>query len=211
MAWSMSCKILAATMLILLFEHNIAKGPRFYWVEHFPTKEVCERNSESRLWVRDMYQVLFNKTSRQILARSHRINRFLTNYMNERFEWEGQWKWETAEVGVGLYLSFLQTNAAIRPNDNPPTNPRYLDAGFRAGLPDSGLGSDFSTFFKRNPVFNHAIFYYEDTKKIIKRLSGYRCAQTGAWIANEGFYKWDDRSNEWTPIYYLPWNTDFYY
>lgn len=139
-----------------------------FQVEHFPTKEVCERNSESRLWVRDMYQVLFNKTSRQILARSHRINRFLTNYMNERFEWEGQWKWETAEVGVGLYLSFLQTNAAIRPNDNPPTNPRYLDAGFRAGLPDSGLGSDFSTFFKRNPVFNHAIFYYEDTKKIIK-------------------------------------------
>ncbi|VDO96778.1 unnamed protein product [Heligmosomoides polygyrus] len=211
MASSVCCKVLAAITLILLFEPNTAQSPKHYWISFYPTQDVCQRSTESGFWVRDIYHVLFNKTSRRILARTHGVNSYHTNYVSGHYEWHGKWKWETPEVGLGLYLSFMHGRAEIRVNDNPTTNPRYLDADFRKGLPDTGRGSDFSAFFKENPLFGQAVFYYENTKKIIKRFSGTKCAQTGAWIANEGFYKWDDRSNEWTPIYYLPWNTDFYY
>ncbi|VDP05177.1 unnamed protein product [Heligmosomoides polygyrus] len=122
-----------------------------------------------------------------------------------------KWKWNDTELGIGVYVSFLHGNAEIRKNDNPPTNPVQLQKSFREDLPDTGSGSDFSAFYKGDPLFPQSRFNYEDTKEVVRRLSGTKCAQTEAWVANEGFYKWDYETNEWTPIYYMPWNTDFYY
>ncbi|VDP16763.1 unnamed protein product [Heligmosomoides polygyrus] len=171
------------------------------------TKDICKRSTESGLSRFDAYFVLFNRTTRIITERVFHVNKYRTNAAASVVHW----RWNDTQIGLGLYLSFRHMDSDMRRNDNPPTNPRQLEYGFRESYPDTATGSDFSAFYKGNPLFVEASFYYDNPHRLFKKLAGAKCAQTGAWVTNEGFYKWDYETNEWTPIYYLPWNTDIYY
>ncbi|VDO79761.1 unnamed protein product [Heligmosomoides polygyrus] len=200
-------KIFAAIALTLLLEHHTTEAQEPFKMWTSVTKDICERSTQSGFFTYDTEFVLFNRATRRITKRVWTWNPYRTNSVYSVIDWH----WNDTETGLGLYVSFRHLNSDMRRNDNPPTNPRQLNSTFRESYPDTGTGSDFSAFYKGNPVFFEASFYYDNPHRLFKKLAGSKCGQTGAWVANEGFYKWDYETNEWTPIYYLPWNADFYY
>ncbi|KAK5982958.1 hypothetical protein GCK32_011648 [Trichostrongylus colubriformis] len=79
--------------------------------------------------------------------------------------------------------------------------------------PMPGTGNDFTSLWNGGPLMliAHINDMKEDgTKKLLRQSKPQKCAETDKWFANEGFYKLED-DGSWIPVYYDPWETDFYY
>ncbi|VDO96783.1 unnamed protein product [Heligmosomoides polygyrus] len=218
MAWTVYYKIFAAITLALLFEHNNALMPKQYEIWFQPSQKVCERNPYRSfdLHIYEVWHVLYNKTSRRIFDGLMRGNDRYDNLFYPDYNWELfprlKIPLESPELGLGLYISVRRSTNYKGRNDNPLTNPEQTKGPFRDNRPEPGTGLDFSAIFKGGTLFQQAQFFIKGNRRQpFMTLTGTKCAQTEAWIANEGIYKWDERSNAWTPVYYPPWSTRFYY
>ncbi|PIO60716.1 hypothetical protein TELCIR_17780 [Teladorsagia circumcincta] len=115
-----------------------------------------------------------------------------------------------------MFAYFLRTGDDRR-NENPITNGKGLAATAVDGtkLPPPGTGNDFSRMYHGEPFIldvehRKSQEYRGVSKEILVSYQG-KCTDGQSWIANEGYYKFDDVTGSWTPIYYEPRHTDFYY
>ncbi|XGW25194.1 hypothetical protein V3C99_006535, partial [Haemonchus contortus] len=123
------------------------------------------------------------------------------------------------KYGFGIYAAYILPSKE-RVNENPITNIWFTRpdlkkvAGKQVKLPEPGTGNDFSRMYHESPFIpSISIVKTEDeyTVKVFANYTVSSCAQTGVWVGNEVVYKLDVEKTEWVPIYYDPWETDFYY
>ncbi|PIO67083.1 hypothetical protein TELCIR_11185, partial [Teladorsagia circumcincta] len=120
------------------------------------------------------------------------------------------------DVGFGIFAYFLRTGNDRR-NENPFTHGRGVTATAADGTkpPPPGTGNDFSRMYHGHPFIldieiRKAPEFRGKEKEVLVSYQG-KCTDGQSWIANEGYYKFDDIPGFWTPIYYDPYHTDFYY
>ncbi|KAK5969652.1 hypothetical protein GCK32_022437 [Trichostrongylus colubriformis] len=114
--------------------------------------------------------------------------------------------------GFGMYI-MLQRNGEERRSENPPSNFVIRRDTTDEKTPMPGTGNDFMSLWNGGPLMliAHINDMKEDgTKKLLRQSKPQKCAETDKWFANEGFYKLED-DGSWIPVYYDPWETDFYY
>ncbi|PIO59821.1 hypothetical protein TELCIR_18703 [Teladorsagia circumcincta] len=157
--------------------------------------------------------VLFDKTTRLILDR----RRYSGGHGRDRWSYVKYKGPETdpKSVGVGVYI-LVSRQTDQRKNENPITNGRVEYAVEDAAR--TGTGSDFSTMYYEHPftfgvIISYVVWTTKDTwtTEELYRYMPTSCANGDKWLANEGYFQLNDTSGEWIPIYYDPYNTDFYY
>ncbi|VDP10014.1 unnamed protein product [Heligmosomoides polygyrus] len=117
---------------------------------------------------------------------------------------------------IGLFWAFMRKDDSRR-NENPVSNVMIRNV-LGKYLTEPAQGSDVGSMYYQYPIvpfFEMIIFpdanEQADQKSIQFKTYEALCNKTNAWIANEGFYKFETRLKEWIPIYYDPTFTDFYY
>ncbi|KAK6061652.1 hypothetical protein COOONC_00687, partial [Cooperia oncophora] len=152
--------------------------------------------------IRYVIPVLFNKTSR--------LNPHPHLHMYGGLQYDK----DVTDIGFGMFVCLLRT--AYRANENPFTN-GYLTTittvdGSTPEPPATGM--DFSQMYYELPFMVLLEISYMKEPGHEQKLISYqpsKCAETAKWWASEGYYKLDTETEEWTPVYYYPINTDFYY
>ncbi|KAK6013176.1 hypothetical protein OSTOST_21566 [Ostertagia ostertagi] len=192
---------------------KIGKNYRF---RHTVNKEDCPAGADK--WGRGLKPhrdliVVYNRKTRLITRRQWYHSNF--DRINELMDMNI--KKNLTKYGIGVFVSFLRGDQERR-NESPTTNFYLKTAKLFNGTqpPEPGTGEDFSRMYFEVPFIPRYEVHEYDKKsgrkgKTILLQTGSKCAQTGVWIANEMFYKMDVETNEWTPIYYQPDQTDFYY
>ncbi|PIO75463.1 hypothetical protein TELCIR_02487 [Teladorsagia circumcincta] len=155
--------------------------------------------------------VFFNKTTRLILDR-RRYGGDQDGYVYVKYKGP---ETDPKSVGVGTYI-LVSRQGDLRRNENPVTNGRVESAVKNAVR--TGTGSDFSKMYHEYPItygvtISYVVWKTKDswTTEELYRYMPTSCAEGNKWMANEGFFQLNDTTGEWIPIYYDPWNTDFYY
>ncbi|KAK5981606.1 hypothetical protein GCK32_006382 [Trichostrongylus colubriformis] len=212
--------MLAVLLAAILPFSNMADEERTDYMIGFQAQRDCAEASSKEhrgvMAVPIVYIVVFNKKTRLIIARYKDTRKYsmkvdIYHYGTvvsnvKKFNWD--------EVEVGVYLAFYRVNDERR-NESPATNVYMTSATDYEGkkLTPPGTGDDFSTMYNDTPIvpwfkFNEKGRYLDE--EALRIYASY-CNKTNGWVANEGFYKFDLETKEWTPIYYDPVNTDFYY
>ncbi|KAK5973225.1 hypothetical protein GCK32_002047 [Trichostrongylus colubriformis] len=157
------------------------------------------------------YVVLYNKKTRLIIEKSQVTSKqTLTTSFTTAVPYGTYDKFDFNEVEAGFYAAFIRVTEE-RKSESPVTNVvlvNYTDYEDKK-LPPSGTDNDFSSMYYDAPVVPWFMFSskYRDQVRVYESS----CIQTGGFIANQGYYKFDTETKEWTPIYYDPLNADFYY
>ncbi|PIO77823.1 hypothetical protein TELCIR_00085 [Teladorsagia circumcincta] len=193
----------------------------FFQFEYYTNYTPCPAAIDERGFgfkPRYFYTVLYNKTSSLILAKKYwqHGDVYINNYAD--LEYTGP-SIDPKELGFGMFMQFLRNADVERRSDNPHTNGAAAVAKAYDGTkpPPPGTGNDFSKMYHGYPF----ILGLRITEKVNKGkgsrprkllVSYYgKCTDAGNWIANEGYYKLNDVTGSWSPIYYDPAHTDFYY
>ncbi|KAK6015852.1 hypothetical protein OSTOST_18675 [Ostertagia ostertagi] len=203
-------------MTLLLFANKVA--PVLYEVYYTASDSGCPAGDSKYghfLYLRNVYIVWFDKTSRLILKRSM-IGRSVP-YVGGGVYVEYNGPVDPKDLGIGVFITIIRTGRD-RDNENVIMNGKLAKATLAGEdvYPPSGKGSDFSRMYFEYP-YNLRVEIIErkkqddNYKNVLLNYNATRCAETDRWIANQGYYKLNEVTGVWTPVYYDPTETDFYY
>ncbi|VDO21951.1 unnamed protein product [Haemonchus placei] len=176
-------------------------SPRWFFFVHFDrkTRLIVKKRSET-------FETLFARVKKSYSVSEHAVLKKVDDSSLNNY-------------GFGIYVAYLLPNKE-RVNENPVTNRWFTRpdlkkvAGKEVKLPEPGTGNDFSRMYYESPFIPSITIVKTEDGTVVKVYANYTvnsCTQTGVWVGNEVVYKLDVEKTEWTPIYYDPWETDFYY
>ncbi|KAK6012557.1 hypothetical protein OSTOST_22273 [Ostertagia ostertagi] len=210
----MSPKILLVCLCIASATPADAAFELFFKFRPSENCAAAQQDNGTSLAVVMWYVCTFNKTSR-LKEETWLLNNQNTISGSARMKFKHQ---EHKDFEFGLYVLVLR-QGLVRRNENHPTNPRIIKPNLLFNrtwtyAAQSGQGSDFAKMYYLAPFAARIEF-------TVMRQTGQTgtptvydlrsCADTGKFIANEGYYQLHLESGEWWPTYYDPVNSKLYY
>ncbi|KAK5965403.1 hypothetical protein GCK32_003248 [Trichostrongylus colubriformis] len=173
--------------------------------------EVGKFTGGSGFYIRYVYGIIYDTNTRIVAAKDYDYNYEDNNLgYSMHFHYNGTME----NKGFGMYV-MVQRNGEDRRSENPPSNfvIRRDTTKENGAKPMPGTGNDFTSLWNGAPLMlNIQISDVKEngTSRRMRQDEPQKCAETDKWVANEGFYKLED-DGSWIPVYYDPWETDFYY